>query len=258
MTENRTHLATRILLKALFPVMKVVVADDPKMKKRFEGVTARVRFAVACDGDSLGTDVVFNDGALFVDDSMEGPPDVSFRFKSPEAFNAFMAGKPVIPGIRGWRHPGLIGKMVSLLLAMKILMPDARPKQEEKQRLKVKMIIYMITTALSQYNKGGDPEMSRWTGKQPDRIYQMSVDGEEIAAYVRVKAGKTKAGRGMYTRRRPFVHICFNGIQGALPVLMGDVEFVEALGRQLVTVEGSPEYAANLNDYMQRIQALIV
>jgi len=258
MVKNRTRLATRILLKALFPVMKVVVADDPKMKKRFDGVTGRVRFSVSAEEGSLGTDVVFEDGALSVDATMEGGSDVVFSFKSAETFNAFMAGKPVIPRIRGWGRPGLILKMVSLLLAMKILMPDARPRQAEKQRLKVKMIIYMITTALSQYNQGGDPEMAKWTGKQPDRIYQMSVDGEEIAAYVRVKAGKTKAGRGVYTRRRPFVHICFNGIQGALPVLLGDVAFVEALGRQMVTVEGSPEYAANLNDYMQRIQSLIV
>jgi len=258
MGENRTLLATRILLKALFPVMKVVVTDDPKMGKRFEGVSARVRFSVTGEAEPLGTDVVFEEGELSVDATMEGAPDVVFSFKTAEKFNAFMAGKPVIPGIRGWKRPGLIIKVVSLLLAMKILMPDARPKQEDKQRLKVKMIVYMITTALSQYNKGGDPEMSKWTGKQPDRIYQMSVDGEEIAAYVRVKAGKTKAGRGIYTRRRPFVHICFNGIEGALPVLLGDVEFVEALGRQMVTVEGSPEYAANLNDYMQRIQALIV
>lgn len=258
MADTRTRLATRILLKALFPVMKVVVDDDPAMKRRFDGVTARVRFSVAGEGEPLGTDVVFDGGALSVDASMAGTPDVVFSFRSAEKFNAFMAGKPVIPGIRGWRRPGLIVRVVSLLLAMKILMPDARPKQEEKRRLKVKMILYMITTALSQYNKGGDPDMAKWTGKQPDRVYQMSVDGEEIAAYVRVKAGKTKAGRGIYTRRRPFVHICFNGIEGALPVLLGDVEFVEALGRQMVTVEGSPEYAANLNDYMQRIQALIV
>ena len=258
MAENRTRLATRILLKALFPVMKVVITDEPKMAQRFDGVTARVRFLIKDGALPLGTDVVFEDEGLLVDATMEGAPDLTFSFKSPEKFNAFMAGKPVIPGIRGWSRPGLILKVVSLLLAMKILMPDVRPKGEEKRRLKVKMVIYMITTALSQYNKGGDPEMAKWTGKQPDRIYQMSVDGEKIAAYVRVKAGKTKAGRGFYTRRRPFVHICFKGIEGALPVLMGDVEFVEALGRQMVSVEGSPEYAANLNDYMQRIQALIV
>lgn len=120
------------------------------------------------------------------------------------------------------------------------------------------MVIYMITTALSQYNKGGDPDMVAWTGKQPDRIYQMSVAGEDdLAAYIRIKAGKTKAGRGFYERRRPFVHIQFTGVDEALPVQLNDVEFVGALAQNLVTVEGSPEYASKLNDFMQRIQALV-
>ena len=259
--SQRAFLATRIFLRALMPVMKVVVTDDPKMAARFTGVSARIRFLVKAGEETPGTDLLFEDGRLEVDATMAGEPELQFTFKTPEKFNGFMAGKPVVPSIKGWRHVGLLMKVVSLLLAMKILMPDARPKAPEKRRLKVKMIIYMITTALSQYNKGGDSEMGAWTKKQPDRIYQMSVeteDDDEIAAYLRVKAGKTKAGRGFYTRRRPFVHICFSGIDGAMPVLLGDVEFVEAVGRQLVTVEGSPEYAANLNDYMQRIQALIV
>ncbi len=161
--------------------------------------------------------------------------------------------------IKGLKHIRLLARVVSLLLAMKILLPTARPKTPDKKRLKVKMIIYMITTALSQYNKGGDPAMVAWTKKQPDRVYQMSVDKEEdMAGYVRVKAGKTKAGRGFYTRRRPFVHIRFAGVDEALPILLNDIAFVEAVGRNLVTIEGSPEYGANLNDFMQRIQALVV
>ncbi|MCL6270111.1 hypothetical protein M3P05_09215 [Sansalvadorimonas sp. 2012CJ34-2] len=258
--HERALLATRIFLNALIPVMKVVVADDPKMSSRFEEVNARVRFIVREGEGILGTDLVFKDGIPVVDSSMEGQPDITLTFKSAEKFNGFMAGKPVIPSIKGWNQPVLLFKVISLLLAMKILMPDARPKDPDKQQLKVKMILYMITTALSQYNKGGDSDMQKWTGKQPDRIYQLSVTDtdEDIAAYLRVKAGKTKAGRGFYTRRRPFVHIRFKGIEGAMPVLLGDMEFVEAVGREYVNVEGSPEYATNLNDFMQRIQALIV
>ena len=53
---------------------------------------------------------------------------------------------------------------------------------------------------------------------------------------------------------RPFVHLRFHGVDGALPVLLKDVDFVESVARGYVTVEGSPEYAAALNDFMQRIQ----
>ena len=115
----------------------------------------------------------------------------------------------------------------------------------------------MITTALSQYNKGGDPGMERWTSKQPDRIYQFSVEPEGIAAYLRVRGGQTKAGRGVYQRRRPFVHMRFNGVDGALAVMNKDVEFVEGVEEGMVRIDGSPEYAANLNDYMMRVQTLL-
>jgi hypothetical protein len=171
--------------------------------------------------------------------------------------NDMLAGKPVLPKINGLSRFGLLVKVMSLLLSLKIIMPNARPKSIEKKRLKVKLSFYMITTALSQYNKGGDPEMVKWTTKQPDRVYQITVEGEEIAAYLRVKAGKSKAGRGVYTRKRPFVHMKFNGVDGALAVLLKDAEFVEGVAKGFVSIEGSPEYGAQLNDFMQRIQSML-
>lgn len=258
MADDRTLLTTRIILNAILPVMKVVVSDDLKMKKRFEGVTARVQFIANDDAGKQGAVLVFNDGELAIEQGIGETADITFSFGSLKKFNDFLCGKTVVPKISGLMKTRLLIKVVMLLLAMKILMPDARPTAPDKKRLKVKMVIYMITTALSQYNKGGDPDMAVWTGKQPDRIYQMSVAGEDdIAAYIRIKAGKTKAGRGFYKRRRPFVHIQFAGIDEALPVQLNDVEFVGALAQNLVSVEGSPEYASKLNDFMQRIQALV-
>jgi hypothetical protein len=259
MADERTLLTTRIILNAILPVMKVVISDDPKMNRRFKGVYGKVQF-VARDGANLhGATLVFTGGSLEIQQGVSDWADITFSFPTLEKFNAFLCGKTVIPGIKGFLNVSLLMKTVSLLLAMKLMLPDARPKDPGKKRLKVKMVVYMITTALSQYNKGGDPEMAVWTGKQPDRVYQMSVAGEEdISAYVRVKAGKTKAGRGFYVRRRPFVHIRFSSVDSALPVLLNDVEFVGAVAENLVTVEGSPEYGSKLNDFMQRIQALLV
>jgi len=124
-------------------------------------------------------------------------------------------------------------------------------------QLEVKLTVYMITAALSQYNKGGDPEMERWTARQPDRIYQFSVEPEGIAAYLRVRAGQTKAGRGVYERRRPFVHMRFHGVDGALAVMNREVDFVDGVSKGFVRIDGSPEYAANLNDFMMRLQGLL-
>ena len=118
------------------------------------------------------------------------------------------------------------------------------------------MTFYMITTALSQFNKGNDPDMVKWTASQPERIYQITVD-DDIAAYLRVKAGKTKAGRGKYTKRRPFVHMKFNGVDGAMPVVLNDVDMVTAVKNGFLTVEGPPEYGRDIGIFMMRIQELI-
>jgi len=257
MATERELLAARLFTHAVFPVMKVILNDDPKMKQKFSDVTASVQFLAKDPAGNIGAWLVFNKGEFRVEQGICESPDITFSFSSVKKMNDMLAGKPVIPGISGFKKFGLLVKVFSLLLSLKIMMPNARPKKIDRKTLKVKLAFYMITTALSQYNKGGDPDMVKWTTKQPDRIYQITVDGTDIAAYLRVKAGKSKAGRGVYTRKRPFIHMRFHGIDGALAVLLRDVEFVEGVAKSFVTIEGAPEYAAQLNDFMQRIQAML-
>lgn len=257
MATERELLAARLFTHAVFPVMKVILNDDPVMNKRFSNVSATVQFRAKDTAGDTGAWLVFDNGDFRVEQGICEKPDITFSFGSVKKMNDMLAGKPVIPGIKGFGKPGLLIKVFSLLLSLKIMMPTARPKDLEKKKLKVKLAFYMVTTALSQYNKGGDPDMVKWTSKQPDRIYQITVDGTDIAAYLRVKGGKSKAGRGIYTRKRPFIHMQFHGIDGALAVLLRDVEFVEGVEKGYVTIEGAPEYAARLNDFMQRIQAML-
>lgn len=274
MTDSKERMAARLFTRAVFPVMKVVLEDDEQMKKRFAGVDATVQFTARDAEEPVSAYLVFNHGDFKVVQGEAENPDVTFWFPNIRLMNQLLRGKAALPVILGllkkddlkrpFRAPVeaakraiLVGKVFSLLLSLKLLMPAARPKDPAKQHLKVKLTFYMITTALSQYNKGGDPEMEKWVSKQPDRVYQISVEPGGVAAYLRVKAGKSKAGRGYYTRRRPFVHMQFKGVDGALKVTLKDVEFVEAVGKGYVRIEGSPEYAANLNDFMQRIQGLL-
>ncbi len=254
-TENEL-LTSRIILRAMLPVMKLIVEDDPKMRKRFEGVSARIQFSADNNGEKIGAYLVFDNGKLEVEQGICDNPTIGFHFNTVAKMNALFTGKMVIPKIKGISKFWLLLKVFSLLLGMKIMMPNVRPSDPESKKLKVKMAFYMITTALSQYNKGGNPEMVKWTTKQPERIYQITVD-PEIAAYLRVKAGKTKAGRGVYAKRRPFVHMHFNGVDGAFPVVMNDVDMVEAMKNGYLSVEGSPEYARDLGDFMVRIQAMV-
>ena len=259
MAEYAELLKARIFLRALFPVMKVALNDDPNMKKRFDGINAVVQFAAKDEDGDIGAYLDFKNGDLAIVQGISDTPDIAFRFGSVAKMNAMLAGKPVLPRIKGFYKLSRLSKVVSLFLSLRVLEPDSRPKDPMKRRLKVKMSVYMMVAALSQYNKGGDPEMVKWTAKQPERIYQISVTGEEdIAAYLKVKAGNSKAGLGFYNKRKPFVHMKFNGIDGAMPILLEDVNMVEAVGSGLLALEGSPEYARDLGNFMMRIQNLVM
>jgi hypothetical protein len=259
MATEKDLLVARIFLRALFPVMKVPLHDDPKMTKKFTGVNARIQFVAKDSNGDIGAYLNFTDGELEIVQGVHEKPDIAFMFSSVSKMNAMLAGKLVIPRIKGIYKLGLFIKVLALFLSLKVLEPDAKPKDPLKRRLKVKMTVYMITTALSQYNKGGDPEMVKWTSKQPERIYQISVTGEDdIAGYFKVKAGKSKAGRGFYTKRRPFVHMKFNGIDGALPILLNEVNMVEAVRDGLLSLEGSPEYGRDIGNFMVRLQDLMM
>jgi len=254
-TVDRDVLAARILLRGALPLLKVVLEDDPVKAAKFQGVNAVVQFAVR-DSD-LGSYLEWVDGRLEVQHKIHPNPTIAFRFATPAKLVAFLTGKVAVPRIRGWYRAGLLLKVVPLLLSLKILMPNVIPSDPALKALKVKLLLYMVTTALSQLNKGGEPEMVAFCAKSPDRIYQWSVLPDGPCAYLRVKGGKTKAGRGTYNRRMPFVHMKFKGIDGAFAVLTSQVDTVQAVKVGYLELEGSPEYAKEIGIFMKRIEGLI-
>lgn len=257
MATEQDLLVARIYLRAVLPVIKVLLEDDPKTARKFANTRATVQF-VARDGQGpVGAYLQFADGGMEVVQGIAEHPDLTFGFSSVAKMNALFAGKPALPRIRGWLRLGLLVKMLGLLMGLKLLLPTRKTKTPEETKLKVKMTLYMVTTALSQLNKAGYPAMVKWTSKQPERIYQWSVNGSDIACYVKVKAGNTKSGRGLYTRRMPFVHTRFRSTQDALPLLANQVDTVEAMRQGLVAVEGSPEYGGQISDFMLRIAKMI-
>jgi len=258
MATEQELLTARIFCRAVLPVIKVMLHDDPKTKEKFKNVRGVVQFlAKDADGD-VGAYLDFDNGEFAVGQGVAARADITFKFPSVAKMNAMFAGKSVVPRIQGWWKLGLLAKVLGLLMGLKILMPDAKPKTPHQARLKVKMTLYMVSTALSQLNKAGHPEMVEWTAKQPERIYQWSVDGEEdIACYLRVKAGKSQAGRGFYTRRKPIVHMKFSSVENAIPVLSNQIDTLAAMKEGLVVNDGSPEYGAQLGDLMLKVAALV-
>ncbi len=262
MSVREDVLAARIALRAVLPVIKVMLEEDPKLGDKFRDVRAVVQFDADDSEFPMAAHIVLDHGAFSLVPEKAENPDLVFSFPSLRAMNAFFAGRPALPRLLpllkgAFTRFGLFLKVLGILLGLKLLMPDAKPKSPLQARLKVKMTLYMVSTALSQLNKAGDPEMKEWTSRQPERVYQWSVDGTDIACYLRVKAGNTQAGRGICTRRRPFVHMRFRSIEDALPLLANEVDLVDAMGRGMVVNDGSPEYGAKVGDFMQKIAKLL-
>ncbi len=263
MATSEDLLTARIVLRAVLPLIKVMVEDDPKKRAQFEGLSGTIQFSARDESGPVGAHIRFDNGAFMLVHALIDKPDIHFVFSSVAKMNAMFRGKPVLPALGpllqgAFGHFGLLVKTFGLLLGLKLLMPDAKPKTAELKRLKVKMTLYMVSTALSQLNKFGDPEMVKWTTKQPERIYQWTVTGTDIACYLKIKAGQTKAGRGMYERRQPFVHMKFAGVDEALPILGNQIPIVDAMTKGMVVNDGSPEYGSRIGDFMQRIANLLV
>lgn len=255
---DKDILVSRIYLRAALPLIKVLAAEQPLYRKAFP--KAGVLQFTTKENPEVGAYVAFEEGELIVEPKIHEHPDLTVTFKKVANLNAFFGGKmgpEVIPSFKGLRHIDLLLRVLPLLLGLKLLMPEAKPKTEEKRRLKVKLLLFMVTNALSQLNKAGDPKFCKLTDKSPDRIFQWIVEGEpDHAAYLRVKNGKSKAGRGVYKRRRPFVLMKFPNIDGAYKVLTSEVPLVEAVSRGLVVTEGAMEGSKEIGYHMQRIEEL--
>jgi hypothetical protein len=252
--STRDELKSRLFLRVALPLVKVVREDDPFMRRLTRNMNAVVQFVVR--GTDTGAHLVFADDGLEVVQGVHEKPTVAFAFKDLKSLNDFFAGKLALPSIKGILRLDVILRTVPLLLSLKMLMPAADPKNPAKRALKVKLLLYMVSTALSQLNKAGEPTMAKLTGNSPDRVYQWIVE-DGPSAYLRMKAGKTKAGRGVYTRRRPFVLMRFPDTEGAYQVLTSKVSLVEAVKQGYVVTEGAMEYSKEMGICMQMVEELM-
>jgi len=260
--NDRELITAKLFFNAAFPVMQVVLDDDPAMKAKFQDVVATVQICAKEGNDLIACHLMFDRGKLSVIQGPASAPDITLSFPSIVKMNTMFRGGAALPSIKGFSKLGLLLKVFSLLMSLMIMSPKARPKEPAKQKLKVKMSLYMVSRALSTYNKLGNPDMVEWCKRQPDRIYQFIVDDGEgsepaIACYLRVKAGKSKSGHGVYTRRSPFVLFHFFSVEGAMKVLLKEVAFVEGVVKKCVEVVGSPEYAMGINDFMAVLQGMM-
>ena len=258
--DNTAIMTARLFFQAAFPTMQVLLDDDPALHAKFADYDRTFQFGAKNGGELLCCTMHIQNGKIEVTDGPAEKADLKLTFPSVKAMNALLKGGLAVPGIKG--NPVLLKDFLPLLLGLKVMTKDnAKLKDEAEKKLKVKMSLYMITRALSKFNKLGDPDFSEFCLRQPERIYQFRVDdGAEkdiIACYFRVDQGKSKSGHGVYERKSPFCLFHFFSIDGALKVLGKEVEFVEGAEAGYVETVGSPEYACYLNDYMAIIQGML-
>ena len=253
--------SNKIFLNAALPLVKVIANDDPKLRKKFEKAHAVIQ--VSCldpdvEGGKRGMHFVVNSGEWLVHTCLTEDPHIELQFKSVENLNDFFKGNITpagIPKIKGLKKADVLISFVMVLLKMaNLLGATEAPKDEATKELLVKCYFYLLSSGISQLNKLGHPGIKDWTTKSPDRVYAFAVDGyPQVGAYLRIKAGKSRAGRGEYKRAMPFFTLRFNNLDSALGILMSTDDMLEATKAGRLIMDGGPEFGAQLGGFMLEI-----
>ncbi|HOU52344.1 MAG TPA: hypothetical protein PLQ97_00235 [Myxococcota bacterium] len=254
MADATQELRARVFLRSALPLVKVVLAERPRYRYLLYRASGVVQFE-ARDSDQAAH-VLLSPEGIDVKPGRHEAPDLVIAFRSLRDLNAFFAGGLALPVIRGLPGIPLLLRLLPFLLKLKILLPTAMPDDPAEKALKVRMLLQMVASGLSQLVKGGDEVLAGYAKKSPDRVFQFTVENGGPACYLRVKAGKSKAGLGTYARRRPYVHMIFRDIDGAFEVLTQRVGTVEAVKRGYLRVEGAMEGSKDIGAFMQRLDAL--
>ena len=256
--------SNKIFLNAALPLVKVIANDVPSLKKKFENAHAVIQGSCLdpdVEGGKRGMHFVVNSGEWLVHTCLTEDPHIELQFKSVENLNDFFKGKITpagIPKIKGLKKADILISFVMVLLKMaNLLGATEAPKDEATKELLVKCYFYLLSSGISQLNKLGHPEIKDWTTKSPDRVYAFAVDGyPPVSAYLRIKAGKSRAGRGEYKRAMPFFTLRFNNLDSALGILMSTDDMLEATKAGRLIMDGGPEFGAQLGGFMLEIGAL--
>lgn len=250
--------SNKIFLNAALPLVKVLATDVPELKKKFEHAHAVIQVS-ALYPDSpegkVGMHFVVNSGEWLVHTCLAEDPHIELQFKSIEKMNAFFKGKitlDAIPKIHGIKKAATLAAFVMTLLKMaNVLGATEAPESEEDQRLLVKCMFYLLTSGISQLNKMGHPEIHEWALKSPDRVYALAVnDHPEVSAFIRVKAGKSRAGRGEYKRAMPFFTLRFDSFKSALGILLGTDDMLASAKSGKLIMDGAPEFGGQIGAFM--------
>jgi hypothetical protein len=260
---NEVLLTNKIFLNAALPLLKVIANDVPSLAKKFEKVHCIYQVSAldpsAPDG-KFATHFTVNNGEWKVcADKVATNAHIELEFKNMETMNAFFKGKigpSTLPKMKGvLKKPAEFAAFMMVLLKMSSLLTITEaPADEETQKLAVKCFFYLLSSGISQLNKHGHEGVHDWASKSPDRVYAWAVDGyPEVSAFLRVKAGKTRSGRGTYKRAMPFFTMRFDSLPSALGILLSTDDMLESTKQGKLIMDGAPEFGAQIGDFMMQV-----
>lgn len=252
--------AGRIILNAVLPLLKVVVESKPELAKPFEGKSAKIQVSAKDAEGKYAVHFDIQNGLWTVCRGAAEQPDLELEFPSIAAMNRFFSGKSKkLPRIKGWyRLKLLTGTLKALMTMGRLLGSKTPPAKDKEKELMVKLFFYLLSSGISQLNKAGHPEVSKWAKRSPDRVYAWAVAAKpELSAYIRVKAGNSKAARGEYTRSKPFFTMRFDSVDSALGILLQRDNMIEATAEGRLIMEGGPEYGAQLGEFMMLVGSYV-
>lgn len=249
--------AAKVFLNSALPLLRVIAESEEKFGKKFAGKSFVFQVKALypeAEGGALSTHFVVEDGKwTVVLNKIHENPDVEFVFPNLRKFNIFFSGKGMpLPKIKGFKKLGLLISILMTLLRMAgLLQATEIPKKEQDQIMLVKLYFYLLPSGISQLNKMGVPEFKKFTETSPDRAYAFAVTGyPELQAWLRIKAGNSKSGRGEYKRCKPFLTMRFDSVQHALDILMSKAEMIPYMQQKFLVIEGAPEFGAALGNLL--------
>lgn len=251
-----------LFLRSVLPLMKTVVEGRESLRQSWKGKSGKCQISCSTEEGRDGTHFLIEKGDWIVKKGLcEEKPDVELLFKNRRHLNQFFKGKQLpFPAMKGvFSSGGLFLLFMKTLIAMGgILASKEAPKSSEDQKLLVKCMFYLLSNGISTLNKLNHPEVSPWILKSPDRVYAWSVDGhDDLSAYLRLKAGNSRAARGIYTRSMPFFTMRFDSVISALGILLNTDDMLASTMSGKLIMEGGPEFGAQLGDRMLLIGSLI-
>lgn len=262
MASKEDIYTNKIFLCAALPLIKTIASDVPSLAKKFEHTHAVIQVS-ADDPDApegkYATHFIVNNGEWQVHADKVCDKEhthVELEFKSIEQMNAFFKGNigpKTLPKMHGLvTHGGVFLSFMMVLLKMSSLLTATEaPEDEETQKLMVKCFFYLLSSGISTLNKNGHEKVREWTLKSPDRVYGFAVNGyPEVSAYIRIKAGKSRAGRGEYKRAMPFFTFRFDSFKSALGILLGTDDMLESVKTKKLIMDGAPEFGGQIGEFM--------